>query len=479
MVRFAAAALALLATLLGSQAVGAEILLLDFWSPHCGPCLQMKPTIRNFEQAGYPIRQVDTTREPILARQYGVERIPCFVMLVDNQEVDRQVGFTSGQRLQEMFARAKAIVQDRAGRRGQSPDATAPTPPAPAPGAWPVAATASSATLETGQAPNGWHDNLLAASVRLRVEDARGRAYGTGTIIDARSGQALVITCGHLFRESNGKGPVRVEMFEWAAGGLRATGEVRAQLISYNLDRDVALVGIWPNGPVTVAPLAPKGTAIARGDRVVSIGCSNGNDPTALTTRITQLDRYQGPANIEAQGAPVEGRSGGGLFNAQGELIGVCFAADYEANEGLFAALQSIHDELAERGLSDIGGPAAERPSDTLLGGVAAATPIVRGQEPLAPVQPVPDRQPDTPPGAAVADGPSNTAAAVPPGLNDVERAAWEEIISRAATAEVICIIRPKEPGGQSEVITLDDVSPELVRALAARARGSQGTVKR
>ena len=43
--------------------------------------------------------------------------------------------------------------------------------------------------------------------------------------------------------------------------------------------------------------------------------------------------------------------------------------------------------------------------------------------------------------------------------------------MARATTAEVICIIRPKEPGGQSEVITLDDVSPEFVRALAERQR--------
>ena len=52
-----------------------------------------------------------------------------------------------------------------------------------------------------------FHASLLAATVRLRVEDAQGRSFGTGTIIDARSGEALVITCGHLFRESKGKGP--------------------------------------------------------------------------------------------------------------------------------------------------------------------------------------------------------------------------------------------------------------------------------
>jgi thiol-disulfide isomerase/thioredoxin len=471
--------------MLGSRAIGSEILLLDFWSPNCGPCLQMKPTIQAFEKANYPIRQVDTTRDQILARQYGVERIPCFVMLVDNQEVERKVGAISSDELQNMFERAKTIVQERRRGRGNSPETSAPGEVGPSPGEMlrtsDLRETAESVPIETESVPiaaegtpSANHEKLLAATVRLRVDEDQSHAYGTGTIIDSRSGQALVITCGHLFRESQGKGPVTVELFEPVAGGVRAAGEVRAQVISYNLERDIALVGIWPSRPVAVAPLAPKGSAIGRGDRVVSIGCSNGNDPTPLATRVTQLDRYQGPANIEAQGAPVEGRSGGGLFNAKGELIGVCFAADYQGNEGLYAALDAIHDELAEQGLSEITNATAQA-NDSTTGRSA----VVRGQEPLTPVQPIPEREPVTPVAATVAANPARTTEETPPGLSDAEQAAWEEIMTRASTAEVICIVRPKEPGGQSEVITLDDVSPEFVRALATRRRAAQESIAR
>jgi S1-C subfamily serine protease len=468
--------------LLGSRAIGAEILLLDFWSPSCGPCMQMKPTIRAFEQAKYPIRQVDTSREQVLARQYGVERIPCFVMLIDNQEVERKVGAISSDELQEMFARAKTIVEQRSRGRGQTPEARVPGAAGPSPAAMlessGVRETADSVPIATDESSTGNHDKLLAATVRLRVDEPQSHAYGTGTIIDARSGQALVITCGHLFRESKGKGPVTVELFEPAPGGVRSAGEVRAQVISYNLERDIALVGIWPTRPVASAALAPKGASIARGDRVVSIGCSNGDDPTPLATRITQLDRYQGPANIEAQGAPVEGRSGGGLFNAKGELIGVCFAADYQGNEGLYAALAAIHDELAEQGLTEISEAAMQR-NDVLAGNNTRPQAIVRGQEPLAPVQPIPEREPVTPIGATVAVDPAKAAGEAPQGLSEVEHATWEEIMARASTAEVICIIRPKELGGQSEVITLDAVSPEFVRALAARRRDAPRTIPR
>ncbi len=77
---------------------------------------------------------------------------------------------------------------------------------------------------------------LIAASVRLRIEDPNGNSCGSGTIIDARGGDALILTCGHIFRDSQGKGKIDVDLFGPYAG-QRVTG----QLISYDLKRDVGL----------------------------------------------------------------------------------------------------------------------------------------------------------------------------------------------------------------------------------------------
>src|SRR6478609_2746204 len=125
MVRFAAAALALAITSLGLTAYGAEsqIVLLDFWSPQCGPCMSMKPTMHALEQANYPIREIDTTRDFQTSQQFNVHSIPCFVMLVDGREVDRKVGATSIEDLEQMFEKAKDIVVQQHHLRGQSPDA--------------------------------------------------------------------------------------------------------------------------------------------------------------------------------------------------------------------------------------------------------------------------------------------------------------------------------------------------------------------
>jgi len=160
--------------------------------------------------------------------------------------------------------------------------------------------------------------------------------------------------------------------------------------------------------------------------------------------------------------------------------VGVCFAADYEGNEGLYTALESIHDELDRLGLADIyrkPGDAAATQDQIASQSATATPPVVRGQEPLQPVMPLADNR-STAPATLLAVNPTESAAA-PADLNRVEQAAWEEIMSRASDAEVICIIRPREPGGKSEVITLDRVSPEFVRALAERTGMAPATTTR
>ena len=39
-------------------------------------------------------------------------------------------------------------------------------------------------------------------------------SLGTGTVIDCRQGEALILTCGHIFRDSAGKGRIEVDLFE-------------------------------------------------------------------------------------------------------------------------------------------------------------------------------------------------------------------------------------------------------------------------
>jgi thiol-disulfide isomerase/thioredoxin len=492
MVKFAI--VALVVALAAAPSARGEVVMLDFASPTCGPCQQMIPTVESLAAAGYKVRRVDVTQEPQLAQQFGVTQVPCFVVLVDGREANRLVGATSRQQLEQMLQAAKPPAQPPA--QPQAPPASPPVQlasAAAAPTADPWSGVSRNDIRLQSQdpaqpaAPDALAAKLISSTVRLRVDDSTGHSYGTGTIIDARSGEALVITCGHLFRDSAGKGPIMVELFAVTPEGVRVVGQVAGQVVDYNLDRDIGLVSIRPSGEVRVAPIASAKTVMERGDRVTSVGCNEGKDPTALSTRVTNVDRYQGPPNIEAGGAPVEGRSGGGLFNSAGELIGVCFAADYEGNEGLYTALDSIHQELDHLGLSEIyRGPSATSTADNQFAAAppaapaTATPPVFRGQEPQQPVMPIEDGRSTVPAAFAASVAEGNSAAATPPAeFNNVEQAAMEEIMARAVDAEVICIIRPREAGGKSEVISLDRVSPEFIRALEQHTSRAPTTLTR
>ena len=65
----------------------------------------MDSTVSGLIAEGYPVRRVNVDQERELANRYGVQGIPCFVMVVNGREVDRAVGVTDSGRLEAMFTR--------------------------------------------------------------------------------------------------------------------------------------------------------------------------------------------------------------------------------------------------------------------------------------------------------------------------------------------------------------------------------------
>ncbi|MCR4413660.1 MAG: serine protease, partial [Thermoguttaceae bacterium] len=309
--------------------------------------------------------------------------------------------------------------------------------------------------------------DLLASTVRLRVFHGDSLSHGTGTIIDARNGEALVLTCGHLFRDSQGRGRIEVDVF-----GPTPQERLPGTLVHFDADRDVGLVSIRPPHPVKAARVAPTGYKIAKGTKVFSVGCDGGQPPSVRPGVVTSLDRFLGPPNLTASGLPVEGRSGGGLVTSDGLVIGVCNAALPEEREGFYAALGSIHAVIDTANLSFVYRPDTERPRPS--------GPMVAVNTPAMPRH-MPPPEDIVQPTDMTRDLPASGREAAPPSANPKgsltpeERAALEEIHRRkAAGAEVICVIRPRDnPQARSEIIVLDRASPEFLRSLTGGDRES------
>ena len=77
--------------------------VVDFWAPWCGPCLQMAPA---FEEAALamPLQaqfvKVNTEEQQTLGAQYGIQSIPTLIVFKNGKEVDRLSGALTAGRLQ-------------------------------------------------------------------------------------------------------------------------------------------------------------------------------------------------------------------------------------------------------------------------------------------------------------------------------------------------------------------------------------------
>lgn len=329
----------------------ANTVLLDFYGTHCPPCRAMRPVIEQIKQAGYPVRSINVDEQTALAQQYGVSSVPCFIMISDGREFYRTQGITPANTLAAIcqsginnayaMQRKRTIAQSNAPKLNNPgiPSANAQTIPAvikvknenePAP--------FNNSKTTNLLAPK----RLLASTVRIRVKTSVCD-HGTGTIIDSRNDRALILTCGHLFREfaKEHGGRIEVDMF---GGSYRQN--IEAKYICHDEESDLGLICIPIKEPVAIIPVAPLNYQAQRGSAVASAGCDHGHAPTVQPSQIVAINKCLGPANMYASGASVQGRSGGGLFSKDGYLIGVTLANVPGENQALYSSYPAIHELL-------------------------------------------------------------------------------------------------------------------------------------
>ncbi len=330
--------------------LGSDAVLIEFSQNDCQFCVAMRPVVSQLQSEKITVRHVDVDKESDMAVRFGIQQIPTFVIFSGGKEASRLVG------VQEIDTIRKAIADS--GRVHLTPtDAQtrlAPVTPAPNHAAVPTYEQATYEQAARDPMPSQSLADAVqraqAATVRIRVFEEVGYGVGTGTIIQSNGQELLVLTCGHLFRDTRGGTKIEVDLFH--AGQVHT---VEGRVISYDAkDRDIGLLAIQTSLPIQPVPVAPSSTPPRNGDSVFSFGCDRGADPSRRDTRLTGINKYNQHlqlSNLEIAGAPIDGRSGGGLFNSQGQLIGVCNAADYNDDIGIYAGPGEVDWVLTQAGI--------------------------------------------------------------------------------------------------------------------------------
>lgn len=245
----------------------AETVLLDFTASWCGPCRGMAPLVEQLEREGYSIRKVDVDREPELAKQYGVESIPCFIAVTDGKPGERVVGAKDINTLRGMF--------------------------------------------EPKLVPRG-----ISAVVRIRNAIQRGDqeavTLGSGTIVDVGEGRFAVLSCAHLFDEGVG------ELSVYTSDGTAYP----AKLIARHKDQanDLSALSI-SQPPVTPVKLAEDEVRLGESTRIAGYG----GDGRLLFQAGQAISLTS--ANAVVTAGARQGDSGGPIFNSQGQLTAVLWGS--------------------------------------------------------------------------------------------------------------------------------------------------------
>ncbi len=463
-------------------AVEPEAVVLEFTAPdRCPPCQQVAPLVHRLQREGYPLQIINADENVFVCQQHRVTVIPTFVLVIAGREVDRIEGKPLEDKplegeLRRMCERARLANAGPAAPKAEirPPKSVISNLKSE------IANTKSAAPVirakhdDTTNSPKPAGKDPLQACLRIRVKDSQGINFGTGTIIDSREGRTTILTCGHIFRKIDDKPLIEVDIFN----GTKHETTV-AHVLRYDLERDVGLIWIPTARTLPVAAIAGLSNAATAGQHVFSIGCSAGDPPTKLQHRVTSLNRYNGPDNIECTGVPVQGRSGGGLFDTAGRLIGVCIAADQRDQRGLYSGLQPIHDMLDQVKLSHLLPQAERRPQADALATREAATAPTRLEEPAFDSE---DSEPEIeelsgPFASSTSQSESEDslerpklAAAtlgvpVTPTMNDSDSASEFDASNES---EVVCIIRPlNNPRGASRVVIINRASTKFLSQLS------------
>ncbi len=354
-------------------------ILLDFHASWCGPCRQMRPSVEQLIQKGYPVKSVDIDQSPQLAARYQVTSVPTFVVIdPSGRALARTSGAQPASQLANLYHEAKGKLSPPVPIK--SPVAEDEVDAEADPDDRPAADAEDEQPKSKPTNPKPWE-----TVVRIKIHGQGAVGFGSGTIIYSSPQEAIVLTCAHIFkldgprqaRPDQFPNKIMVDLFDGKLQGQSpaqvhyANESCEGQALDYDFALDVGLIRIRPGRRLPASRVVPPNWHPQARMAMITVGCSEGHDATAWSTTILNPGMRGLSGNttyeaIECWHAPKQGRSGGGLYTSDGYVSGVCNFAEPRGNHGLYATPTSIYRLLDRNKLMALYAPVS-KPGGPLL----------------------------------------------------------------------------------------------------------------
>jgi S1-C subfamily serine protease len=262
----------------------------------------------------------------------------------------------------------------------RSPSATTPKPP-------PRAAKKRLDPVIPGD------DGTFRPTVVVR----RGTSQGSGTIVASIDDDTLVLTAAHVLRS---EGPVQVELHTYNLGLERRSNlagrwprRIPAEVVATDAPADLAIVRVREMVALPyVATLYDDGQdALPDDATLTSVGIDLGVKLSSWKTELVEIASFQLNDNrvdrpfLITDRIPEHGRSGGGLFDDRGRLVGVCVGhAEMVQGRrmGVFSSIDNVRRILREHELTAVVDRSAARRNSSRRAGADPARRARRSSSP-------------------------------------------------------------------------------------------------
>ena len=85
-----------------------DIVIIDFWAPWCGPCLQFAPTFKEASEKieGVTFAKVNTEQAQKVSAEATIRSIPTLIFFLHGKEIDRVSGGLSESQLKNWIVQS-------------------------------------------------------------------------------------------------------------------------------------------------------------------------------------------------------------------------------------------------------------------------------------------------------------------------------------------------------------------------------------